>query len=315
MRRLLLLLTHTFTFRRVEGFNMVEGVLIDYHNTFHLHLTTCFWVETGWYCMMLVERLVAFIVFTRSNNAKEILSATIGIVNVCICFALLMIAETKRCCTEDGRLLAADTTNDYTEYYASDGSSATDCSCSPFGSRLYGGLGTIEPFTFLMALGPLRFLVAGPITRLLRMKTEPVLHEAHKDHEHHHGSDPDAVRNIWLTTIGLHSEVAKRYGLFSVEVLYCMLGLEMPDDTSNEVSDADVRDVDSSIPFESTQASEKTSEVNSNQDNALRNSLGIVFDEGQFSYPDSKLIRRMRRCERKMLPLLDKWTLVDVVLT
>lgn len=300
---------------------MAEGVLVDNRNTFHFPLTTTFWLETAWFCMMLVERLLAFVVFARSKNGKEILSAIMGIVNVSTCLVLLLIAETKRCCIEyesHVRLLAAAVTADeYTsEYYASGDSSVTDCTCSAFGSRLYGGLGSIEPFTFLISLGPLRFLVAGPIARLLRMKSTVAHYEVEKDREHHHGTDPDAVRNIWLTTIGLHSEIAKQHGLFSVEILYCMLGLETPAPKSHNLNDDNVHEVYSPMPLESTQASEKTSEVNSHQDaGALKNSLGIVFDNDQFSYPDAKLIRRMRRCERKMLPLLDQWTLVDVVLT
>lgn len=299
---------------------MAEGVLIDYHNTFHLDLRTSFWVETAWYCMMFVERFVALVVFAKSSNSKEILSASMGLCNVVTCCALLMASEVKRCCHEDEsmellRLLAAESSS---TYYASDGSIVAECSCSAFGSRMYGGLGLIEPFTFLMALGPIRYLVAGPIVRLFGAKTDDTHHTTGEQHGHHHGSDPDAVRNIWLTTIGLHGEVAKTHGLFSVEVLYCMLGLEVPEQKSQETNNDSILEVDSSVPFESTQASEKTSEFNSHQEVAsptVRNSLGIMFDEEEFSYPDSKLIRRMRRCERKMLPLLETWSLVDIVLT
>jgi len=34
-----------------------------------------------------------------------------------------------------------------------------------------------------------------------------------------------------------------------------------------------------------------------------------------FEFPNARLVRSMRRCERKLIPLLDKWSLVDVVLT
>lgn len=39
------------------------------------------------------------------------------------------------------------------------------------------------------------------------------------------------------------------------------------------------------------------------------------FGVSEFAYPKSRLIRRMRRCERRVLPLLDEWVAVDVVLT
>jgi len=35
----------------------------------------------------------------------------------------------------------------------------------------------------------------------------------------------------------------------------------------------------------------------------------------QFVVPNARLLRSMRRCDRKLLPLLDKWVVVDVVMT
>lgn len=43
------------------------------------------------------------------------------------------------------------------------------------------------------------------------------------------------------------------------------------------------------------------------------NAFGVDFDE--FSYPGARLIRRMRRCERKMFPFLNEWMVVDAALT
>ena len=301
---------------------MAEGVLIDYHNTFHLDLATCFWVETVWLCLMFVERMVALIVFARENNSKEILSAIMGATNVVTCFALLMVAEMKRCCPQGesssyGRQLASD--NEATEYYASESQYISECTCVVFGSRLYGGLGIIEPFTFLMALGPLRFIVAGPITRLFGIDTQGQINDGHhsdKKHDDHHGPGPDEARNIWLTTIGLHSDIAKTYGLFSVQVLYCMLGIEV---SPQEIPDPRVQitpELNSSNVIGANQLPQSIEDPEETTNlTTLKNSLGIVFDEDEFVYPDSKLIRRMRRCERRMLPLLDTWMLVDVVLT
>jgi hypothetical protein len=41
------------------------------------------------------------------------------------------------------------------------------------------------------------------------------------------------------------------------------------------------------------------------------------MDEEQFSFinPRAKLVRSMRRCDRKLLPLIDRWTVVDLVVT
>jgi len=44
--------------------------------------------------------------------------------------------------------------------------------------------------------------------------------------------------------------------------------------------------------------------------------FNIGLDEAEeFAYPSSALIRSMRRCQCKLLPLIDKWTTVDIVLT
>jgi hypothetical protein len=48
--------------------------------------------------------------------------------------------------------------------------------------------------------------------------------------------------------------------------------------------------------------------------------IGAELDDddesaAQFFSPNARLIRSMRRCDRKLLPLLDKWAVVDVVMT
>jgi hypothetical protein len=305
--------------RRVEGFNMMQGVLIDYNNTFHFSLTTCFWLETTWYCLMLLERFIALVIFRRNGNPKEVISAIIGICSVVTCLTLFVIAERERCCllyeSNEGRILAPkQRTTD--EAYTDSPTVYTDCSCSSFGSRTYGGLGQVEPFTFLIALGPLRFLSSGPIARLFRMKTVTETTHKYDTPNHHHGTDREAVRHIWLKTIGLHTAIAKQYGIFSLQILYCMLGLEIPVEWERqEVGGDSAIELNPSTTFRFLPESDKTSESASYQDTPLKNSLGIAFDEHEFSFPDSKLIRRMRRCERRLLPLLDIWILVDVVIT
>ena len=43
--------------------------------------------------------------------------------------------------------------------------------------------------------------------------------------------------------------------------------------------------------------------------------LDKLESNSTFEFPNARLVRSMRRCERKLLPLLDKWTAVDVVIT
>jgi len=51
----------------------------------------------------------------------------------------------------------------------------------------------------------------------------------------------------------------------------------------------------------------------------LNNSIGTVFsgnnDSPELLVPNARLVRNMRRCDHKVLPFLDKWTVVDVVMT
>jgi hypothetical protein len=105
-------------------------------------------------------------------------------------------------------------------------------------------------------------------------------------------------------------------------MLYCLLGLDIEHEHSRKlfsesVSNLDVMSQLESAPQESSERAETTEAVSDCEpaSPALKNSLNVVFDENQFAFPESKLIRRMRRCERRLLPLLDQWMLVDVVLT
>ncbi|KAL3802312.1 hypothetical protein HJC23_007137, partial [Cyclotella cryptica] len=310
-----------FLVARVEGFNIASGVLIDYSSTFQFGLVTSFWLETVSYCLMMFELFVALAVFMRACNLEGILTAAIGIFINVTCLLLLMVSEIQRCCPNEdsdevSRLLVSVTHASSTAY--------NDSCCDKFGQRTYGGLGRIEPYTFLIALSPLRFVVGGTFARLCGMKvlTEST-RKSHIVHDHHHASDPDQVRDIWLSTIGSHSDIAKKYGLFSVEILYCMLGIQdFPLQRSREAFHGGVPYLEDTSPQDSVpQDSSENAEVCEITSNcgttppALKNSFGIVFDQNIFAFPSSKLIRRMRRCEGKLLPLLDKWMLVDVVLT
>ena len=63
---------------------MIEGVLIDYHNTFHLALTPCFWMECAWFSEMFInrfvgnERPVSFNITWRCNNSHLTISFSIA---------------------------------------------------------------------------------------------------------------------------------------------------------------------------------------------------------------------------------------------
>ena len=351
------------------------GLFIDQTEVWCHALTPSFWVEVSLYCVMMVEMIsVIAVCLTKRRSGGhlfQITAATLGFIVSLVCLLLLLIAEMKRCCSNEdnifARLLAAaspysmDTstgvpnqyssasTEEYSdaskagqeEYGACYNPSAIEIECCPkFGSRLYGGLGNIEPFTALICLSPLRFIVAGYILNCFGKGS--YVKGSHSDKDSHgHGIDPvEKVRELWLTAIGMHGSIAKTFGLFSKEILECMLGIyHEPDSEEQEESAAGPSESsDGNIIEESTSENELSHHhVRDNSVVTSDSSLHVLaspasrpstvkryesddfglseFEFDDFAYPKARLIRRMRRCERRILPLLDEWILVDVVLT
>ena len=146
----------------------------------------------------------------------------------------------------------------------------------------------------------------------------------------HEGDPTIKVRELWMAAIGAHNDVAQKYGLFSGELLQCMLGIYSDENhTESEELDNSVREFDGTgantiisenetihrdaIPIEPssrslTRSFKPTMSIRHQSDN-----LDGWCDD--FAYPKARLLRRMRRCERQLLPLLDEWMVVDVVLT
>lgn len=171
--------------------------------------------------MMIVEMLVVIVTFLIRGGRKATLSicaSVFGLVVSVTCLVLLLVAERERCCP-----LAND--NIFARYLAAaskpeDGIDPADepveC-CPQFGERKYGGLGTIEPFTSLIALSPLRFLFAFYAVKLFGVESSNEDHDSDNEtHGHHHGPDLTIkMRDLWMTAIGLHSDIARSFGLFS----------------------------------------------------------------------------------------------------
>lgn len=145
-----------------------------------------------------------------------------------LCLSLLLWAETMRCC-EIG----------------------PEC-CGSFGSRIYGGLGNIEPFTALIALRVFRFqfgrlvrkmfkrnvagdcgrtshLGSASTTKSVRAKQKSLVSEhtgLHIKARHHFAHETGTAVDLWKTAVGLYPEIAEKHGEFSSELLQAMLGLD-----------------------------------------------------------------------------------------
>jgi len=287
---------------------------------------------------MIVEMLSVLTVFLCSRDVKGALysssAAVFGLLISSMCLVFLLIAEIRRTCPEDlTRLLAA--TQDYYE------PAAKEVECNPkFGER-NEGLGTIEPFTSLIALSPLRFFLAFYVVRLFgsgaSLDEDKDSHEG--EHDHHHGPDPTSmVRDLWMASIGAHSNIARSFGLFSAELLQCMLGIYVePLDANNDSSLAqhpetsDAKNEKSDIFSSKHHKGEKSVDATSNDSRKGEMSQSLPVQQlpdapvirddrddqcdDRFAFPKARLLRRMRRCEVRLLPLINEWEIVDVVIT
>lgn len=356
------------TIRRIEVFNIAEGIFIDQTNLWYQEAEELFWLEVFSYCAMIFEMFLILVVFMRNRDRAGLLpacsAAVFGLVIVIMCMTLLFVAESKRCCkdavfegssakAEDDyhRLLAAKISDDPCEHrLLGPASTSTDdlpcdsssytyhddiiCNCPGIGARKYGGLGDIEPWTFLILLYSLRFYFASGVVAIFGSKKHHV--EKHKWHHHHgHGHDIDSFkfRDSWLTVVGIHHEIAEKFGFFSGEILLCMLGvpcsatLTPPLKTNNDdgkelearsrlISEEKAVDHDDKKPAGLVPAHDILQSFR-HSTNQVPPSPGDITDAifDDFSYPTARLIRRVRRCERLLLPLLGEWIVVDVAIT
>ncbi len=285
-----------------------------------------FWLEIFFYCIMVVEMLLILAIFRAKEGGRRSLisisAAGFGLVINLMCLLLLLVAEAKRCCSEDSntvsRLLAIDPSKEYD--YPED---IYVVCCPAFGQRMYGGLGMIEPFTALIALYPMRFHVyqIANFCRRRAIRNE-VLDFDRESHGQHQGPDPtDKMRSLWLTAIGVHSDLVKTKGLFSGELLQCMLGIysDFKSNGDDKLSVTSIGAIQSRSVNDEISASE-TSERLGKETDLDTSSSGLMVSVttpkiSTFEYPNARLVRRMRRCEIRLLPLIDSWTIVDVVLT
>jgi len=326
--------------------------LVDNDNTLHMNLKTSFWVQLAWYIGMSCEFVtVLYTMQSRKDDIGKVsvVAALSGLALTIGCLIVLLVAESQRCCSTD----------DYLD---------VNC-CTEFGGRTYGGLGSIEPFTSLIALSPLRFHVAPKLLFLWKGGTTRIdlHHDEHSGHEHggHHG--PDVVtkaRELWLATMGKHSSVAKKYGAFSGELLQCMIGVDLfqleqtepqPDDAfavSSKRVDKE-RKTTKIVTHDKHQMEKVTTDESHGtpddkelipkkyrrlsigsqslilsgvlgKEASIMSNMESVEEEStpdysyDFTHPNSTLIRRMRRCERRIFfdnCTFPEWTVADAILT
>ncbi len=143
------------------------------------------------------------------------------------------------------------------------------------------------------------------------------------------------VAELWTLAISKYPHIVEEHGMYSGLLLEAMLGIAPAPKTSRHSLDEDLntlqeheehakREPGNATPSQSIlrkiSHDRKLSfaRLSSARSSAGKSSIGENNNEDNdhnFIRPASALVRSMRRCQFKWLPLLDEWEVVDVVLT
>lgn len=367
-----------FVGKRVERFLHTDGILEgDKYVSFDFKQSHSFWALLFMMCaFLIIDATILTVLGFRALTRKErkvIFSTAFDVVLVSTCVVMFLFAEIARCCESDVDNLSTADTSGLTE--------ADFCDCATFGNRLYGGLGSIEPYVSLLALRVFRqvfasylvkraetgqqkavleqsefktnpFDVFGESTRPTHDQPNQVQSHGHDTHHVHDMSLTASVSKLWMSAVSRHPDIVEKHGQFSGEILKLMLGIhvERESNTPHEkLSPSLTRKraaVTYSVNREFSGLSSKAQSIilagklgrNVKQltaEESLKESLPAEKSQIErfkfkiceeetlsdhdvalaFKAPNARLVRSMRRCDRKVLPILNHWTAVDVVMT
>ncbi len=169
----------------------------------------------------------------------------------------------------------------------------------------------------------------------------------------HHGQEKaslETVSKLWMSAVSQHPEIVEKHGQFSGEILKVMLGIYIEneatrlDKTESELPGKKGTAVTYSVNREFSGLSSAAQSIilagklgrsvrQSTSEESAKDSLSAdksrverikfkICEEDNltdhavaFKVPNARLVRSMRRCDRKVLPILNHWTSVDVVMT
>ena len=348
---------------RVEVMLASTGILKSSENTWELSLGLSFWLEAAFYIEFLLGGIITLLLFLplKEKSVKQrglIAASGLDILLSGTCLALLFFAEAQRCCEDKGDI-----------------DMSTEC-CASWGSRTYGGLGDLEPFTCLIALRIFRFPAGSALIKLLdeRKGMSGVYNEnteeKGEDQADHSKNTVGAMQadigtplELWEKAIGKYPDVVSKYGQFSTELFQCMLGLEIIENVPspetvlrtsiivppmtpihegeseampNKRQSMKIGKKYERLPSHAqsiivagklgkpVMSSMKRSSTMLNLSTLVQEPVFQIDDdqiareerlESKFTAPNARLLRSMRRCDRKLLPMLKKWTCVDIVMT
>lgn len=195
-----------FVGMRMEGLLIADGSIYTPEKTFQVGLHTSFWLQFSWLIMFLLTSSLMVASHSTTKRKDLRVAAYFDFGNTALCLALLLLAESQRCCDELD----------------------LGC-CGAFGSRSHGSVGNVEPFTSMIMYRLLRFYVGKLVAP--HKKTAPAVTT------HHGGSmleKQGTIVDLWQHAIILYPQVAEIHGIFSEELLRAMLGLMVQDGDTHQ---------------------------------------------------------------------------------
>ncbi|CAJ1955135.1 unnamed protein product [Cylindrotheca closterium] len=335
---------------RVEVMLSTTGAIARSDNTWELTLRIAFWMETMWYGLFILSGFLILFLFLPINNKQNdqrvaISAAVLDIFVSSGCLALLFFAEFERCCDTseyDANYSCCDVFGSRTYGGLGD--------IEPLTSLI-----ALRIFRFAVGRFIVdrlnkhedSFVDTDNAEPTLEIKNTPM--NQRSDFMHQTVGTPI---QIWERAIIEYPNIVEQYGHFSAEVLHCMLGIEVIDDNTARSStglerqpptvDAKLNDL---VPRSSNGTNhndvdvmpkllEQTTDLPALEEESERNlfdshhSVNVNLstnghEVGQdteehhtdFYAPTAPLIRSIRRCDRKMLPILTDFATIDVLLT
>ena len=317
---------------RVEGFLQKSCIVPEDDYSWDLPLTWSFTLIVIWLSIALAISVVVVLTFACKNEMnrrhyKAVTAAFLDLAIVSTCLVLFLYAESQRCCSDS----ESDAENYYPTKEQSDlfyegrslqygeeekvcKDATLECACADFGFRVHSGLGSIEPWTALIALQAFRFIVANKICQHFQWGVK----NYHTHHSHGHGHGPaynplEVVADAWQEAVTKHPELVAKYGEFSGELLQAMLQLDVVERRrQSEMSAPLLLPEDNGSPPEKHSGAMTPFVAPHTIELGIREPMNLSYP---FEFPRAKIIRSIRRCDRMYLPLLKKWSPVDVILT
>lgn len=384
-----------FVGQRVERFLHTDGVVTPNFVSFDFHEAISFWVLMALFLLFIGgDALILYLLYPHRRvwNKKEIKVVTSAIIDILIvstCLALFVAAEVERCCEplpDLARWLAEEDVEGK-EQKVYDLQPAP-CTCTVFGTRLYGGLGSLEPYISIIALRLFRHWFAKRLMALFDYDMDEAGRHhtvrspfdiygdgdhGHGGHDHHSGSDRGTAVELWESAVASHPEIVSAHGEFSAEILQVMLGLPVlvPHGKGSPMGDKDssvhvvpqpaTQTLGAPPAGRSFELSRQYSTLTPHAQEIIMAgklghsvksysvaNLGSLLNQPaipenastelqteqlrfqidttpsppalddeilMFQAPEARLVRSLRRCDRKLLPFLTTWTVVDVAIT